>query len=62
MKTYEINGQVFDCHFYNNGVGDEGVVVFNPEGELLFKFHEKINGKEIVYLLKGYSLLVDTLT
>ncbi len=56
MKTYEINGRVYDCYFYNNGGGDEGVTVFNPQGDLLFKFDEKINGREIVFLLKGYSL------
>ena len=60
MKTYEINGEIYDCYFYNNGGGDEGVVVFNTKGELLFKFDERISGKEVVFLLKGYSLSKST--
>ena len=33
MKTYEINGEVYDCYFYNNGGGDEGVVEEQRRGQ-----------------------------
>ena len=62
MKKYEIDNIIYDCYFYNNGGGDEGVVVFNNQGELLFKFNERVDGKEIVFLLKGYSLVSNTLS
>ena len=53
-RSFEIYGRVYDCYFYNNGY-DEGVSVFNDSGDLLFKFDEKINASQIVFLLKGYS-------
>ena len=53
-RSYSIYGQSYDCYFYNNGY-DEGVSVFNDSGDLLFKFDEKINASQIVFLLKGYS-------
>jgi len=56
MKSYDIDGRIYDCYFYNNGGGDEGVAVFNSTGELLFKFNERVDGEEIVFLLKGYRL------
>ena len=53
-RSYTIYGNTYDCYFYNNGY-DEGVSVFNDKGDLLFKFDEKINASQIVFLLKGYS-------
>jgi len=53
-RSYTIYGKTYDCYFYNNGY-DEGVSVFNDKGDLLFKFDEKINASQIVFLLKGYS-------
>ena len=53
-RSYTIYGKTCDCYFYNNGY-DEGVSVFNDKGDLLFKFDEKINASQIVFLQKGYS-------
>ena len=36
-------------------VKDFQYIVFNDKGDLLFKFDEKINASQIVFLLKGYS-------
>ena len=56
-KTYNIYGTEYTCYFWNNGYDDEGVTVFREaDSDFLFKFNERINEKETVFLLKGYEL------
>ena len=56
-KTYNIHGTYYTCYFYNNGYDDEGVTIFREgDANFLFKFNERINEKEVVFLLKGYEL------
>ena len=55
MKSYEIYGKRYDCYFYDTGC-EQGVTVFNAKGNILFKFNERINEDQIVYLLKGYRI------
>ena len=56
-KTYNIYGTDYPCYFYNNGYDDEGVTVFREaDTNFLFKFNERVNEKEVVFLLKGYEL------
>jgi hypothetical protein len=56
-KTYNIYGTDYTCYFWNNGYNDEGVTVFREsDADFLFKFDERVNEKETVFLLKGYEL------
>lgn len=56
-KTYNIYGTEYTCYFYNNGYDDEGVTVFREaDSNFLFKFNERVNHKEVVFLLKGHEL------
>lgn len=55
-RVYTIYGTEYFCYFYNNGY-DYGVNVFaENEKEVLFRFEEKVNDKEIAFLLKGYHI------
>ena len=55
-RVYMVYGTEYFCYFYDNGY-DTGVNVFSEnEKEVLFRFDENLNDKEIVFLLKGYHL------
>ena len=54
-KTYDVYGNCYVCYILNNGY-DKVVSVFNAQGDLLFKFEEPINGSQLIFLLKGYSI------
>ena len=56
-KTYNSYGTEYTCYFYNNGYDDEGVTVFREaDRDMILKFNERINDREVVFLLKGYEL------